>query len=178
MPLSFATYFLFGNNRGHEFHYFGIVVGKLEGVLDKHLYTYKSGIYLLDFITAHVLDLLMPVKVKISAIVKSVLGIPTLLLLSLFFPKKKIGYSEERDLSGQARGGVVLSRRRECFRSLPKVWFKPSFSSPLDSISIYLKVRKVSSPMLRRAWQFFCILPPVFLIVQNFHEINFIFTQG
>ena len=32
VPLSFATYFLFGNNRGHEFNYFGIVVGKLEGV--------------------------------------------------------------------------------------------------------------------------------------------------
>ena len=32
VPLSFATYFLFGNNRGHELNYFGIAAGKLEGV--------------------------------------------------------------------------------------------------------------------------------------------------
>ena len=42
----------------------GLWLVNLKGSLDKHLYTYTKDIYLLNFITAHALDLLMPVKVR------------------------------------------------------------------------------------------------------------------
>ena len=100
----------------------GLRLVNLKGSLDKHLYTYTNGIYLLSFITAHAVDLLIPVKANGSNC-KVCVGNANLLPLSLFWSKKKIayGYSEERDLSRQARGWVVFPRRTEYSRSLPKV---------------------------------------------------------
>ena len=40
----------------------GLWLVNLKGSLDKHLYTYTKDIYLLSFMTALAVDLLMPVK--------------------------------------------------------------------------------------------------------------------
>ena len=40
----------------------GLRLVNLKGSLDKHLYTYTNAIYLLSFITAHAVELLMPVQ--------------------------------------------------------------------------------------------------------------------
>ena len=40
----------------------GLRLVNLKGALDKHLYTYTKGIFLLSFMTALAVDLSMPVK--------------------------------------------------------------------------------------------------------------------
>ena len=63
VPLSFATYFPFGQIiAAMSLITLGLRLVNLKGSLDKHLYTYTKGIFLLSFMTALAVDLLMPVK--------------------------------------------------------------------------------------------------------------------
>ena len=63
VPLSFATYFPFGQIiAAMSLITLGLWLVNLKGSLDKHLYIYTKDIYLLSFMTALAVDLLMPVK--------------------------------------------------------------------------------------------------------------------
>ena len=63
VPLSFATHFPFGQMiAAMSLITLGLRLVNLKGSLDKHLYTYTKGIFLLGFMTALAVDLLMPVK--------------------------------------------------------------------------------------------------------------------